>query len=274
MEKVINYDELLFLIKNELVEVMEEDYNYYKDYEFLIDLEQSFLKNNDIKNDERKIFIVLSFGSSEIIFGQSAIPFSLKVMSEQNKLDVAQKLLLGFANKFNLHWNEENTIYQIIEAPVVSSNFNLVHEGFRSILITSGVFLIGKNANPYKLSYFSEEGNKWEEVPVITFQTSFANSLDTQPFFNTQNFTKSRAKFGTLSLSFSLYLTDSELINKVLSIMYRKLDIDTSFKFQIEHSKVFTTKDENAFNNDFKLVSVDTQKTLNEFQILTISFVL
>ena len=282
-QKKVTYDEILFLIKNELIEVMEDNYNFYKDYEFVIDIEQNFLKNYDISQDNHKIFIVLSFGATAVTHGQIVLPVVFKALSEQNKLDVCQTLLTDFALKFNLKPNDDGTIRQVLETPTVSSNFNLVHEGFRSVLTMSGTFIISNDINPTTVEFFTgkidEETNEEEKITldVITYTDNFTIATDSQPFTNSMeafNFSQSVGKYGTFSFVIVLFLQDNVFLNKILDVKYIDLDkepdgVDTEFKFNLIH------KNGKGFKNKkFRLISANQSQPLAQHPTITISFTL
>lgn len=152
---LIEHSEVINIIRNSLLEIMDEDYYYYKDYNVVLAKEQEFIKLKQAKPNS--IYIVIKFGSASINFSQTVLPITLTAMSEQNKLDVCQKLLSDFVNKYNLETSDDSTIRQIYELPVVTSNFNKVFEGFRSILFVNGYFVISKNANFYELESAKED---------------------------------------------------------------------------------------------------------------------
>ena len=332
---LIEHDDVLNMIKNSLLQVMDEEYNYYKDYKVVLAKEQEFIK---LKQAEPKaIYIVIKFGSASINFSQTVIPITLTAMSEQNKLDVCQKLLTDFVNKYNLVSNEDSTIRQIYELPVVTSNFNKVFEGFRSVLFVNGYFVISKNAMFYKLQslkkdvyceYNSQyirnfEINKieflqkvknisgiynfyynngwflndeeieslsdygisvslqntinnnikvlvsdvWEEVPLLTFNFSTDFQLDSQPFYNVSNFTKSETKYGILSFNISTFmLSDIDLINKALGVALKQNDVNSNFRLKI------ILKDGLMLEDDFKLVSVSSHQDVAEIPGIGLGF--
>lgn len=267
VNKIIDYDEILFMIRNNLIEVMEDDYEYYKNYDVVIAKEQEFIKTKDI--DPNKIYIVVSFGSTDVYYGQMALSVVLKVMSEENKLDTAQNLLMSFAVKYNLTWDDDKMIYQVWQSPTINSNFNVVHTGFRSILTTSGMLMIAKNANPSHLEFQYTDG-VFKEIPSITFSEGFTNQLDTQPYFNSSNFAKSRAKFGTLTFTITMYLTNDELITRALKIAYRKISNDTIFRIKVAHLQ----DDDLTFEDDFRLLDLSSERVLGEFQMIALTFML
>lgn len=283
MENKVTYEEILFLIKNELIETMEDNYDYYKDYEFVIDLEQQFIKNYDKQNDYNKIFIVLSFGATAVTHGQIVLPVIFKALSEQNRLEVCQSLLTDFALKFNLKFNDEGTIRQVLETPTVSSNFNLTHEGFRSVLTMSGTFIISNDTNPTTVEFFTgeidEETGEEEKITldVITYNDNLTIQTDTQPFTNNNkalNFAQSMGKYGVFSFVIVVFLQNNKFLNKVLDIKYIDLEkepkgVDTPFKFNLIH------KNGRGFKEaEFRLTSANQSQPLAQHPTMTISFTL
>lgn len=344
---IIDNNEVINIIKNSLLETMDENYYYYKDYNVILAKEQEFIKLKQAKPNA--IYIVIKFGSASINFSQTVLPITLTAMSEQNKLDVCQKLLSDFVNKYNLETNEDSTIRQIYELPVVTSNFNKVFEGFRSILFVNGYFVISKNANFYELesakndiSYtyneeyinnFSiendkfliginnEEGtysftysygswyvngfetnleeiktkygitfdlkvgasmlpnseelfqvvydNLWETVPLLSFNFNADFQLDSQPFFNRDNFSHSKAKYGVLSFNINTYmLSDIDIVNKALNMALKQKNagIDSEFKLKIK------LKNGIELIDTFKLLSLNSQQTIAEIPVISLGF--
>ena len=149
----ISYSDSLRLIRNELVEVMNDNYALYQGLEVYIANEQEFIKSKQQKPNA--IYIVLRYGSASVNFGQSVLPITITAICEQNKIDRVQSLFADFVAKFNLERAENNTIQQIYESPVVTSNFNQLFEGFRSIMYVSGFLVISKTAN-FLSFYYAE----------------------------------------------------------------------------------------------------------------------
>lgn len=344
---LIEHNEVVNIVKNALLEIMDEDYYYYKDYNVILAKEQEFIKLKQAKPNA--IYIVIKFGSASINFSQTVLPITLTAMSEQNKLDVCQKLLSDFVNKYNLETNEDSTIRQIYELPVVTSNFNKVFDGFRSILFVNGFFVISKNANFYELesakndinytyneeyiNNFSiendkfligvnnEEGtylftysygswyvngfetslkeiktkygitfnlkvgasmlpnseelfqvvydNLWESVPLLSFNFNADFQLDSQPFFNRDNFSRSKAKYGVLSFNINTYmLSDIDIVNKTLNMALKQKDagIDAEFKLKIK------LKNGIELIDTFKLLSLNSQQNIAEIPVISLGF--
>lgn len=224
--EVLNNNEVLQTIKNALIEVMEEDYYYYKDYKVIISKEQEFIK---LKQAEPKaIYIVVKFGSASINFSQTVLPVTLTAMSEQNKLDVCQKLLCDFVNKYNLETNDDGTVRQIYELPVVTSNFNKVFEGFRSILFVNGFFVISKNANFFELEYYKTD-------VVVEYNENIINKLEINKdkFLQKVDYKLQKVdyKLITYNLSYnkSWFLNDDEISSLTdYGITIESENIDTS----------------------------------------------
>ena len=259
-------DDLIELIKRQISYTMQENEELYGKYKVIVSSE---LQYNKIKNKEHNtIYMVVRFLPASLNYGQKLLPIVITAISERYSVKVCQQLLMDFAEKYNLHCNEDSTVQQVYSSPSVTSNFNEVFDGFRSTLTMSGTYLITENANPYHLEYQKEDGS-FEEVPAITLSVSFDNSLDMQPFFNSSNFTKSKAKFATLTLNFSIYLTNNELSNKTLKIAYKQLPIDTNFSFKVKHLQGIEFLGEN-----FKLVNMTTQKNIGELQMCVLTFTL
>ncbi|WP_281512133.1 hypothetical protein [Mammaliicoccus vitulinus] len=149
----INYDEMLQIIRNQLVEVMEDSYYYFENYKVKVSLWQQYVK---IQNkDPNAIYIVVKFLPASVYLGQTILPLTIEVMSEANKIDACLKLLTEYAQKFTLEQAGENNtiIQQTYDSPTITSNFNQVFAGLRSVMYMSGTFLLSKDANDFDIYY-------------------------------------------------------------------------------------------------------------------------
>jgi len=161
----IDYDEILYLIKDQLTGIIDENYSYYEGYNFKIAQEQMFVKPS--QSDPKMIYIVLKFSSVTVHFGQTVVPVQIVAISEENNIEICRSLLAELVDRHNLQQNEDLTIQQIYESPVVSSSFNKAQSGFRALVSVSGTFVVSKNANFYKYYYLYGDDETKTEVSVI-----------------------------------------------------------------------------------------------------------
>jgi len=156
-DELLNFKYVLDIIKEQFAAVLSTDPNYYSQYKFEIENEQYYVPDEERESD--RIYIVIKFSPAQIDYGQDIIPLTIEAISEQNGLTAAQRLLMDYAQIFNLNTllRDGKTIYQNYTSPNVVSNFNSIYDGFRSVLILSGVFLLSSNINRVKLKYY--DGN-------------------------------------------------------------------------------------------------------------------
>lgn len=218
-DNIIQKEEIVNLIRNELTTVMEENYNLYKDYNVIIAVEQEFDKHAKNGLKDKNIYIVLKFGAASINYGQTVLPVSFTVLSEQNKCDISFKLLTDFVNKYNLEINQDKTIRQVYESPSVSSNFNAVYEGYRSILTISAFFVISKNANFFDFQYGIDD----ENVTIIYDFNSFEFGASSDFIEKVEIFDSN--KFENFISNYYDYLTEQN----TLKISVTRLKVSTSF---------------------------------------------
>lgn len=231
----LDFDEVLTLIQGQLYEYMNapENHGKYKGYKLILSKEQQFMKLKD--KDPNALYIVVKFGAADVVFGQTVLPATITALTEQNRLDATYSLLYEYAQKYNLHRVNNDTINQVYESPTISSNFNPIYEGFRSIVTMSAAFVIGKNSNDYTVYYYYTEKqfdgvkngeNTYkdvtyaDEVPQISASFAFVGNPDTQAFYNSHDFTRSEIGFGAVTVGFTtLVLSDNRLINDILDIL-------------------------------------------------------
>lgn len=269
-KNIINYDEAINLIRNQLITVAEESYEYFKDYNIILSKEQFYIKHSQVKPNS--IYIAVKFSASTINFAQTVLPISLSVMTEQNSVEAAQKLLLDYVHKYNLESTDDMT--QVYESPVVSSNFNKVFEGYRSILYVNGFLVISKNANYLTIKYpeitTNENGEEQKEYKEVTAITTHFNSnfmLDSQPFYNTNNFSESVSKVGTITFSITTYMVDDiKFINDALDVSLGFVENDYPFECMLSF------KNGRELTKNFRLASFDYQGNIGQIPVVTASF--
>ena len=219
--QALDFDEILSLFQEQLVEHMNSDeyIDKYNGLKLVISKEQQFMKIKD--KDPNAIYIVVQFGSADILFGQTVLPVTINALTEQNNIELAYDLFYEYSQKYNLVRVHDDTINQVYESPSMAGNFNELWSGFRGVVTMSAAYVIGKTSNEYKVYYYYKQDDIEfvEEVPIISTTYAFVGSPDTQAFYNNNNFVKSEIGFGGMTIGFSAFiLTDSKIMNDVLGI--------------------------------------------------------
>ena len=264
-DELINYGFVLEIIRNQLNMVASTDPEYYSKYIFEVVNEQQFVPDED--REPGRIFIIIKFLPADIDYGQDVLPFTIQAVSESNGLPAAQKLLLEYAQIFNLKSfkKEGKVIYQSYTTPNVISHFEIIYDGFRSVLVMSGTILISSNVNRSKLIFYvgdtaeevleipnykvadlvtyEDDVYQWngtqyvkydgEEVDALAFNDIYNATPDTQPYFENDNMTESIVKYGSYSFTCSFILTKNNLNDKILQVVTRRKNPDTNFYFKI-----------------------------------------
>lgn len=268
IENKIDYSKIEGLIKNGLLQVMDDNYNYYQGNEIIITTDVQFQKEKNKKPG--CIYIVLQFSPASINFGQVVLPVTITAISEQNKLKVCKQLLIDYVYTYNQTKSENGTIFQIYESPVVSSNFQTVFEGFRSVLNVDGTFIISENASFFDLTYNYKDKNGDEQndyVEFISGQLDYSTQPDTQPFNFTKNFTKSEIRFSTLSFTITTFATsDSPLIKDIIKVVMKKETNNKTFNFDVDFLNIET------LNDNFKLINFSASQKIADMPMIVATF--
>lgn len=280
-----NIETIMGIIKDQFLEVMSSDPDYYKEYDIILSNEQQYIKNRDKKPNG--IYIVVKFIPGSLNFGQNVIPVNINALGEGNKLEACQRLLLEYAQQFNLgepiniSSSEEDSnsyiIKQVYTQPQVMSNFNPSWNEFRSLFFMTGTFLIGKNSVPIKeINYFATESETGNGTPIDFINSSwdFSIQLDSQGFYGTDSRTRSESKIGTLSLSLVTYSISNAFCNKVRCIAWNKKGTGEAPN-GIKEDFFFTVKFADGMTAEkvrFKLVNVTSPQNIGEFPLLTMTF--
>ena len=272
---MINEENILNLIGIEMKSILSSDVETFGSYKFEICNEQMFYKQ-DLKNTKNTIFIVVKYYPATLNFGQILLPIQLDVISEQNKLDIAKRLMCAFAETYNLEFNNDYTIKQYFQSPSVLSNFNEIGCGYRSLLTMRGTLQISENSNLIKsisLVGGTTLNPTYTELGFITSNISFDVQLETQSLYGQDNITQSWARVGTLVLNFSIYLTNDEFCNKILYIISKNTTnapdgISTPFNLRI------LFKNSLEISQTFKLANATIQQNMGELPVINLTFTL
>ena len=290
----MNYvEKAMKIIKEQFLNIMSSDADYYSKYNVILSNEQQYVKNKN--REPNTIYIVVKFMNATVTYGQTVLPININALGEENHIEVCQRLLLEFAQTFTL--SDEITIpssesgdgsnyiiKQVWNAPQIMSNFNSVYKGFRSLFYMSGTFLLGKDSLPItNITYYTEENNDSEVGQAIEFINAsweFTIQLDSQAFYQTNSRTTSASKIGTLGLSILMYFANNTLCNKLLGIAFDKKEITTENGDIITNEGVHETFYLSlTFANGvtinkmrLKIASAHSIQNLGEFPMITLSF--
>lgn len=273
---------ILNIIKEELTDVIAQDYDYYGKYDFVLSNEQQFVPEKD--RSPHKIYIVVKFLEGTPFAGQNIIPININAIGEQNSVEVCQRLLADFVQQYNLKTTDgagtdisvdTTSIYkQFYTTPQVVNNFNEVYAGFRTLFYVGGTFLVGENSNPITEITVANilVDDEPYKVNFLSTEWSYDNQLDPQAYTGTHSRTKSIAKIATFSISFTIYLTNDAFCNKVLGMMFDSLTEapegnKTTFLFNITFASGFKVE-----GMRFKLANCTGQQNIGEFPAVSVSF--
>lgn len=269
---VVDKEKILDLIRNQFVSVINNNLGLYSDVTLIIDDELQFTKLKD--KEEGAIYIAVKFSSVDFDFGETNQEITMTVISEQNRIDIAQLLLMEYVTKYNLHLSKDGQILQGYSTPSVSSNFNYVYDGFRSIIYVSGTFLISEDAVRMSVKYHSNEIKKddnheeagVENVEAITHIISFDNQLDPQAFYRTHNFTESVAKVATFTFSMTMFLVSNlQIVDDALSLMFAEKGNNLPFNITVSIGKHSRT-------SDFRLANAQITQEPTSLSMITLTF--
>lgn len=289
-------DKMLKIIEKQFVSIMANDPDFYSQYKIVLSNEQQYIKNKD--RDPKAIYIVVKFMAGSINYGQILYPVNFNALGEGNKLEVAQKLLLEYAQTYNLGeeekwsetWKDNNDVShtdnyiakQVYTQPQVMSNFNAAWNEFRSLFFMTGTFLIGKNSMPITGIRYYESMSAAEEsgidIDFIATSWDFTIQLDSQAFYGTDSRTTSKSKIGTLSFSMTSYAADNLLCNKVRAIAFNNKEIAPNgikekFYFKLIFADTsFKIGTETNGRMEFHLANATSPQNIGELPLIAFTF--
>lgn len=272
----IDYDGVLEVIGENFHNIIsDEESGIYEGLEIKITSERMFIKKKkeDLEQNKNTIYVVVKFQPASVTYGQTVLPISIIALAEYNGKNICYKLFQDYANYFNLEQN--GSIKQYYESPVISSNFDEMYTGFMSVVSMSGVMIISENANTFDATFIYTELENGQEVEkrfkIQSLQNDFDLNLqlDPQPFFSTNNYTRSIVKLGTITVNFICYFLKNDIfLRKILQIAARKKtdgNVNETFVVEIEWESGEILRD------NFKIAHFAIKQVLKELPVATIT---
>lgn len=231
------------------------------------------LRNEDI---DRRFFVVVRYGGATTNYGQTSLPISMTACGFVDRTDVLKTVLTEYALTYNLSTEAEiggDYCIQFWNTPTVVQNFSEIAEGFCSLFALSGYIVFGDNANhiyEVEYEYAVDDGVDTETLQVISANLSLSIANNTQPKLAGKGLANSVGQYGTLSVSFSAYLTDSRLLNDLLDVAadptYDKIDKTYHLTIHFKNGK--------KIEYDWRLASFAPSQNLGALPMATMAFTL
>ena len=168
--------------------------------------------------------ITISDGSSLVREGYVFNGWNTKIDGTGDAYAGGEQLKIESALTLYAQWRREKSTWSVLAPPpafytgspikpkvvVYDENDSLLDIDKYVVTYQDDFDCIDVGRKTIKVTYNNEE----IEVETITNTFSYDNTLDTQPYFNSKNMTKSTAKFGTITINITLYLVDNEMLNR------------------------------------------------------------
>lgn len=246
---------ILNALRGQLEAIEQTDPTYWSGYKVILSLEQQFVRPQD--RGKGAIYIVAKTLPATINFGQRVVPVTINAVAERNRLEACQRLLSELAATYNLQSSEEDgtIVKQAYTTPAVSSNFNEVFDGYRSLFYMSATFLLSSNANTFDLEW--KDGTTWEAAETLTSHFSLDAQNDVQATYAGGGFTTARPMIATLTVGFTTYLTQDGLPAELLSILAdRDLTKTVSLRLNFKSGQ--------SIEGEFRLQQMSGQQNIGE----------
>lgn len=228
----------------ELINIYDNILNSLK-YHFEVSKTQLNLENDIVICDERSfqgwfenekllpttIYIIVAFNEGSILFGNTVIPISFIVYSEQGTFENARLLLTYFATEFNFAYESQGNVsfIQSYSIPTMREEFAEEGNSFRAIFDMSGTFVYGENVSG--ITELNIDGKKVRFLNVDFTFTATPNSANLGDKDDRTTTVNASATFG-MSVSVPSLLSDT-FVSKVDSLIFGNADINTTFEVTI-----------------------------------------
>lgn len=239
----------------------------FEDVQIFISEEQNFAKMDELTPDS--IYIVIKYLSSSIEYYAETMPIQILVLSEQNSMEKAQILMNKFTETYNWNVIEENNTYikQQYNSPVVLNNYVEVGYGYRSVLYVTGTLFIMENV--VDVQNLTIDGNT---VKPLSFNIAYSMSTNTQQLPDKWIATSMKT-VSTFSISMSIPMIESDLVEKVLNILNEVNDTESNIEYNGNNDFAFSfTLGVNFSKSHMKLISAQIITAPNQIPSLQLGF--
>jgi len=214
--------DLLSLIFGQIT-ALKQRYGY--DTPVIVDSEQAFMKRKDLTPGT--VFALVRELTDEIQIGVRIRPVQVLILSEQNGLEEAKAFFSAYAREFNWEsyegFGDGVFVKQQWTDPVVLSNFNAVDYGYRSVLYCNATFYVMENVCDLRNLTIDDES-----VRALTFGMAYGMTPNSQQLKG-EYIAKSVKSVSSLSITLSVPMTESSLLDKVNGIMAETLNGNEDF---------------------------------------------
>ena len=228
----------------------------------IVDSEQSFVKRKDL--EPGTVFVLVRELTDEIQIGVRIRPIQMLILSEQNALDQAKEFFSAYSREFNWEsyegFGDGVFVKQQWTDPAVLSNFNAVDYGYRSVLYCAATFYVMENVCDLRGLTIDDRS-----VKALTFEMAYGMTPNTQQLKG-EYIAKSVKSVSSLSITMSIPMTESDLLDKVNGIMAETLDGNDDFRFSFSlGSTTFT-------NLRMKLTMADFSASIADVPAIRLGF--
>lgn len=241
------------IIKEELFSVIKCNENYSK-YNFYVADERSFVKEKEL--DYNSIYFVFKIESSTYNFAESNIEFSIRALSEANRIEVVRSVLNEFVLRFNLTTLQVKNcvITQLYSSPALDEAFNNTDSSFRATFNIAGSFIIASDTiDISKIEYKDSESGEYINILFLKAIIDFSNNVLSEPQGDTYSRTTTLPLTQTITLSFNTYLLNNAFITRLLQTNFNlKSDLSTLYTFKITFNNGFSFECD-LLNTSFKI---------------------
>lgn len=227
-------------------------------YDFVVSEEQQFVNNK--RKKANCLYIVWKQLAGPTSYHVKSVNCQILIVSEQNSLEYAKSVAKEFVDRtnFNVVEGENYIIKHSYQQPTVLSNFNEVDAGLRSIVFVSGnlqvmdgldIFNIDNKLGVIKINRDGIEGYP-VYVEYLNLTVNYSMTGDTQQL-PTQEIALTKKSNASLSIAFSMVLTNDKFTEDLLHIQTGDLSGNTSFSVSFNRGS-------ELFSKDMKVISIQT----------------
>lgn len=188
---------------------------FYDDYKIKAYEQRIFMQRETA--DPNEIMLVVEFGQSTQVHGQTLQPFRILVFSEENSFDVAKKLMDHYVLTYNFKRSATGDYHKQFYSGVRPlQNFIELNAGYRALFSVDGTITESSNLNDIvEILFHKNAQDAGVAIQTLTEKDTYSVTLNPLASYDNEGNVKSHAVSGVYVLAFTCYAMDNDFQDKV-----------------------------------------------------------
>lgn len=226
-------NKIVDLINQQIGEITNNE--FYEGYKIKAYEQRIFDERGKIKPNE--IILIVEFGQSTQVHGQTLQPFRILVFSEENSFAVAKKVMDNYVLAYNFKRSDSGDYHKQFYSGVRPlQNFIDLNAGYRALFSVDGTITESSNLNDIvEILFHKNAQDAGVAIQTLTEKDTYSVTLNPLASYDNEGNVKSHAVSGVYVLAFTCYAMDNDFQDKVTDLKFFTLPPSTKFLLSVKY---------------------------------------